>query len=111
MLGIFLIYFIGKQFFDLAKEYNRNEWGYAVLGAVMYYVGTFVGGIILALIFFLIDGDFNAFDEIDDLLLSLMGLPFGLFMSWLTYQFLEKKFNKDGSAINTLNDNILDEGL
>jgi len=108
MLGILFIYLIGKQFYDLAQKHNRSGWGYAILGVFMYYLGTFLGGIIICLACYSVDIDFEA---INDLLLSLMGMPFGLFVSWLTYYFLKKKFIHDISDINALDDNILDEGL
>ena len=35
MLGLLLIYFIGKYFYDLAAEFEKNKWLYAILGVVM----------------------------------------------------------------------------
>lgn len=108
MLGILLIYFIGKPFYDLAQEYKKNEWAYAILGVVMYYVGTFVAGIVIGLGCYFMEFDF---ESINDLLLSLIAMPFGLFFCWLLHTFLKKKFSGDLSDIDNLDDTILDEGL
>jgi hypothetical protein len=108
MLGIFFIYFIGKQFYELAQDYDRNKWGHAFLGIFMYYLGTFVGAIGIAFVCLFLDIDF---DGLNDTLLSILSIPFGMLVSWLTYCFLKKKFIHDTSDINILYDNILDEGL
>lgn len=92
MLGILLIYFIGKHFYKMAETYNKNKWLFAILGVVTYYVGTFIGGIVLAIldeIFVLgINWDSN-------LILGLMALPFGIALDYLFYKILEKKWKKE----------------
>jgi hypothetical protein len=108
MLGVFFIYLIGKPFYELAEKHNRNGWGYAFLGVFTYYVGTFIGGMAIGLASYFLDMDF---DGINDLLLSLMAIPFGLFVSWLTYTTLKDRFTNNTSNKNTLDDNILDEGI
>lgn len=108
MLGLFLIYFIGKQFYKLAEEYQKKEWAYAILGVVMYYVGTFMGGIVTAFVYYLMGNDFEA---INDLLLSLMAIPFGLFTCWLTYSLLKRRFMNSASGNTILDDTILDDGM
>lgn len=108
MLGILFIYLIGKPFYELAQKHNRNEWGYAVLGVLVYYIGTFLGGMAIGLTCYFLDIDLEG---IHDLLLSLMAIPFGLFVSWLTYHSLMEKFRNDTSDINNSDDSILDEGL
>lgn len=108
MLGLFFIYFIGKQFYELAQDHDRNGWGYAVLGVFMYYIGTFVGAIGIILACYLVDIDF---ESINDTLLNILSIPFGMLIGWLTYYFLKKKFIHDTSDINILDDNLLDEGF
>jgi hypothetical protein len=92
MLGILLIYFIGKHFYKMAETYNKNKWLFAILGVVTYYVGTFIGGVVLAIldeIFVLgINWDSN-------LGLGLMALPFGIALDYLFYKILEKKWKKE----------------
>ncbi|MBL7765066.1 MAG: hypothetical protein JNJ58_03160 [Chitinophagaceae bacterium] len=89
MLGLLLIYFIGKYFYDLAGLYDKNKWGFAILGVLMYYVGTFVTGIFI--------GIFNAdmIEEGNNLVLGLMALPFGILSSYLTYILLKKNWSKN----------------
>jgi len=91
MLGIILIYFIGKQFYTLADDYNQNKWLFAILGVVSYYVGTALGGVILGLseVFFGLSIDWE-----NNLLLTLLALPFGILSVYLLYSVLKKKWQK-----------------
>lgn len=92
MLGIILIYFIGKHFYKMAETYNKNKWLFAILGVVIYYVGTFLGGVILAIL-----------DEVfalginweSNLMLGILALPFGIALDYLFYVILEKKWKKE----------------
>jgi hypothetical protein len=34
MLGLILIYFVGKAFYDLAGLHGKSQWGFAILGIV-----------------------------------------------------------------------------
>jgi len=76
MLGLLLIYFIGKYFYTLADDHGKNKWVFALLGIATYYVGTFVGGLIVG-----IGIEFwgeTSIDEMSSLALGLIALPFGL---------------------------------
>ena len=35
MLGLVLLYWIGKYFYKLAEEYDKSKWGFAILGLVL----------------------------------------------------------------------------
>jgi len=89
MIGLVLIYFLGKYFYDLANKYNKSEWGYAVLGVVTYYAGTIIGGIILGLVMVFFKGDI---DSINEIFLGLLAIPFGLVSAYLLYKYLEKRW-------------------
>lgn len=92
MLGLVLIYWIGKYFYQLADKYHQNKWLFAILGVVMYYVGTmFLGfclGIAIAVFGLNLDLE-NTF------LVSLIALPFGLLFCWVFYSLLEKNWKKN----------------
>ncbi|TYA92260.1 hypothetical protein [Seonamhaeicola marinus] len=93
MLGLILIYFIGKRFYDLADEHNENKWLYAILGVVIYYAAGFVVGILIGVLdlfvfYWGIDWD-NTFK-----VNLLIGLPSGLISVYGFYILLEKKWKK-----------------
>lgn len=90
MLGILLIYFIGKYFHDLALEFNKNKWLFAILGIATYYAGTFIFGFIIGF-YVLITGDESVL-ELPDIVLGLMALPFGLLLTWGLYALLRKNW-------------------
>ncbi|MBT8233958.1 MAG: hypothetical protein HKN51_12765 [Saprospiraceae bacterium] len=104
MLGFLLIYFIGKAFFDLAKNHNHSKWGYAILGVVSYYFGTFIAGFVVA-IYLELYTETTIYD-LGNLELSFIALPFGLLSCWLTYLLVKKIFTnaKIGTSENILDD-------
>lgn len=93
MLGLLLLYFIGKSFHNLASKYNKNlKWLYVILGIASYYGGLIAGAFIIAI---LLEMN-NSLDSVSDLALGLMSIPIGLLTCGLLHFFLKKKFEKDG---------------
>lgn len=86
MIGIVLIYFLGKAFYDLSLASDKNKWLFAVLGVFSYYIGTFIGGIVLVLIEPLTG--FNA-ETANEYLIGFLALPFGLLACYGFYQLLK----------------------
>ncbi len=90
MLGLVLIYWIGKYFYVLAEKYNQNKWLYAILGVVIYYLGQIIFGVILAI--------FNEFLEfninLDDVVINLLGIPIGGLACYGFYKILENNWKK-----------------
>lgn len=101
MLGLVLIYFIGKYFYKLAEEFGKNKWGFAILGVVTYYTGAFLGGIILGLISIIWE-DFNI-EYMSDMQLGLMAIPFGLLTCFGVYSLLKRiwtKYQKEEEVVS-----------
>lgn len=92
MLGIILIYFIGKYFHDLAKEFNKNKWMYAILAVVVFYAAQMVVGFILGLLF---PEWFEMMDTGTELALNLAGLPIGIGAVYVFYILTKKKWEKE----------------
>ncbi len=106
MFGLILIYFIGKSFFKLAEKHKKSEWGYAVLGVALYYIGSFSGAFIVTVLFELFSP--GTLDNIEDTLLGLMGVPFGLITWWFALKQITKKW--ESNAV-TLDMEVLDDNL
>ncbi len=104
MLGILLIYFIGKRFYDLSEEYEQNKWLYAILSVIVYYAGTFLAGVVFA---FLVEFGIMDIDLENSLMLTIIALPFGLGAVYLFYILLEKKWKK---TVVVIKDEINDIG-
>lgn len=104
MLSIILIYFIGKPFYDLAENHDKSKWGFAILGVVAYYLGTFVMGIILGILLP------ETVETMNNLLLAVIALPLGLLAAWMLYKFLENRWSNKSSNDDT-DSNILDQDL
>jgi len=73
MLGILLLYWIGKYYYKLAEAHDKSKWGYAILGIVMYYASVVVSGLLIGIVIELIWP--GAVDTINELLLSILVLP------------------------------------
>ncbi len=84
MLGLILVYWIGKKFYKLAENYNKSQWGYAILGIVVYYATSIVFATVLLLI---IEGFSKT---INDYLLGIIAMPFGILACYLLLKYLEK---------------------
>lgn len=92
MLGLLLIYFIGKTFYTLAGNYDKNQWAFAILGVITYYTGTFIGGICIGLYYEVYLS--TPFEELGNFKLGLITLPIGLLFCWGLYIVLKKKWSK-----------------
>lgn len=92
MLGFALIYFIGKYYYNLSVYHGKNKWGYAILGIVSYYAGALLFGVILGLVLGLVNG---SFDNINDFVMGLIAVPFGVGATTLLYHLLKKNWEKN----------------
>ena len=90
MLGLLLIYFIGKTYYDLADKYDKSKWGFAILGVVSYYAGTFFFGLTAALI-----DNGNWILSQSDISIALIALPFGIATCVILYFTLRHYWKKN----------------
>ena len=93
MLGLLLIYFVGKRFYDLAVKYDKNKWLFAILGVVSYYATVFIIQMIIFSIY-LVQTEIIDFDRSTELIVGFASIPFGLAACWGFYMFLQKKWKK-----------------
>ncbi len=90
MLAIFLIYWIGKKFYDLAGRHNRSQWGFAILGVVIYYATQFFAGIILYLI-----APEKFSDKGSEMALNILCIAAGILVWHLVRGYLTKKWENE----------------
>ena len=95
LLGLILIFFVGKAFYDLAGRHDKNQWGFAILGIATYYAGIMTAGFLMGIISEL--GIFSFYDYSEPVL-GIMGFPFGVLACWGTYVLLKKHWNKPKSV-------------
>ncbi len=89
MLSILLIFFIGKYFYELAQDYYKHRWLYGVLGIVVYYFGTMIGGFIVAILSELLGWNMN-FES--SLTLTAIAIPSGLIFAVVFYFLLQRNW-------------------
>lgn len=109
MLGLLIIYFLGKRFYDLALNHNKNAWGFAILGVVIYYAASILAGIIIVILYELYG--MGAIDDMNDHVLGFIAMPFGVLAWWLVYLYTEKQFKNKQKTVtdsNLLDDSFID---
>ncbi len=99
MLGILLLFFIGKYYYKLAEKFKKSKLGFAILGIVVYYVGTIIFGLIFGLIAEIISP--GSIDTINEKMLGLIALPFGILACYLVYKYLQKTWKKNEPITNS----------
>lgn len=104
MLGLLFIFWIGKYFYQLAEQYKKNKWLFAILGIVVFYAGQFVVGLILGLLVYFFDWSID-FD--DQWLMALIGIPAGGISVYVFYFLLEKTWKSEKVEVK---DSIQDIG-
>lgn len=91
MLGLLLLFFIGKYYYELAQDYYKHRWLYGALGIATYYVGTAIGGFVIGAADELFDLGVN-WDSIFSL--GLIVLPFGVLLTTIVYFLLKRNWKK-----------------
>ena len=104
MLGILLIFFIGKYYYELAQDYYKNRWLYGLLGIGVYYVGSAIGGVIIGVADELFDLVVN-WDSIFSL--GLIAISFGISFAFLVYILIKRHLKK---SVVVIKDEINDIG-
>lgn len=91
MIGLLLIYWVGKYFYQLAGEFKKHKWGFAIFGLATYFGSQLIIGLFLGILneIFILGIDF------DSVGINLLGIPIGLVSCYLLYQFLEKKWKRE----------------
>ncbi|MEM8528652.1 MAG: hypothetical protein AAGG68_28695 [Bacteroidota bacterium] len=109
MLGLLIIYFLGKRFYTLAEEHDKSAWGFAILGVGIYYAASIVAGIIIVILYELYGT--GSIDDVNDRVLSLISMPFGILAWWLAYLYTKKRFEAKPKTVtdsNLLDDSFID---
>lgn len=104
MIEIVIIYFIGKYFYKLAEEFNKNKWLFAILGIITYFVGAAIGGVILFFLDMQLDIGINWESK---LMLTFILLPFATATCYLLHYLLKLNWEK---SVVIVTDEIQDIG-
>jgi amino acid permease len=104
MVGLILLYFVGKAFYDLAGRHNKGQWLFAILGVGSYYAGLFIGAMIIGIVYELFIG---SVDDVNDTVLGVMALPIGVLSCWGLYRILKSRWGKV-ETFSATSDEVLD---
>lgn len=100
MLGLLLIYFIGKRFYDLAGNYNKPQWKWGILSVVTYYGTIIISQILVGFVYYFaspesFDYEGNFITPGTELAIGLATIPLGLLACYLLHRYLEKRWKKE----------------
>lgn len=96
MLGILLVYFIGKSHYQLAERFEKKPWPYAILAVVLYYLGVFGGGLLLGIVLAFTAPEF--LENANEFVLGLLCIPIGLLVVYGSYKYFEHKWEREFST-------------
>lgn len=99
MLAILFLYFVGKYYYDLSLEFNKNKWGFSILGIAMYFFGTIAFGFCVGVSNAL--WDTTTFSDDSGMLIEFIAMPFGILACWGTYRILKKRWTKNSISTDT----------
>lgn len=109
VVGLILLYFVGKAFYDLAGIHNKGQWLYAILGVGSYYAGLIVGGMLIGIFYEVFIG---SVEEVNETLIGFIALPFGVLACWGFYRIIKIRWEKretfSGTSEDVLDANLID---
>lgn len=101
MLGIIIIYWIGRKYYDLAVRCNKSPWSWAIYAILIFYGSQIMFGVLVAL--FSPETNF----ETNEVILNILGIAISGIVWFSVYKLLEKRWEKiDPNTYEDLIDNI-----
>lgn len=107
MISIVLGYVAGKKFYELALEFNKNKWAFAILGTVIYLIGLFLFGFLLG-IYAVFTNNLELLEG-NNFLLNLLSIPFSALIVFGVFNLLKMNWTK--SKRKTEVSELLDENF
>jgi len=104
-----LLYFIGRAYHNLALRFDKKGWLYVVLGIACFFFGFFGGAVLIVIVYEV--GLDTSIDDVNEILLDILCLPFGIGLCWGFYKLLEYNWSKPKniSSDDVLDSNLLDQ--
>lgn len=93
MLGLLVIYWIGKWHYNLAELHKKTKWLYAILGVLIYYAFTFGASLLIVIFAVYTGGDW--INSIPEIALGLLGIPFGIAATWGFRSIMKKQWETE----------------
>ncbi len=100
LIYIGLLIFIGRRYYNLAVQYAKTGWLYAFLGIVSFFFGVFVGAIIVVVVYEI--GLETSIDDVNDFLLDVLCIPFGIGLCWGVLQASCKAVGRNLKRLSTM---------
>lgn len=108
MIGILILFFIARWVYNLAKDFKKPyPWLYAILAVVVYYASVFIVGILIGILVIATNSSFLDSPG-NELLLSLIAIPFGFGGVALLRYLLKRSWSKQKANEES---EILDETI
>ncbi len=104
MLGLIPLFFIGRWYYQLAHEFNKERWGYAFLGVGIAIAAQILFGFVTGFIAALTDN----LQWLDNpLIISLIAFAFAITCVVIVYNMLKRSWKKT-AEVEKSNPNLLD---
>lgn len=106
MIGIITLYFIGRYFYNIAEENNKNNWVFAILGVAIYFIGLVIGQMII-FAWYEIYSEYGI-EDANETIVAIASIPIGLLFTFLLSKYLKKSWQQKTEIKHV---DLLDEEL
>ena len=100
---LLILYLIGKPFYKLAAQYDKNKWLFAQFGILVFCIG---GSLLSNLIILLLMVANIARAPENETIITYSTLFAGMFCHWTFKRFLVRRWNKKKDSDDTILDDI-----
>lgn len=97
MVGIIPLIILGRIFYKLAQEYNKSDWGYAILAVITYLITMFGSALALAFVKIVQSGGIDAevIAKDNEMLINILSTIVGVVCCIILYYFLKNRWQKE----------------
>jgi hypothetical protein len=85
MFWLLSLHFAIKSYYKLAEIHFKNKRLYAILGAIVFCVGCYLGICLLNVFGYI---KVTKLSDLGDYSINLISMPFGILVTWVVYRLL-----------------------
>ena len=109
MIQIVIIIFMGRWLYLLAKKHNKpNAWLYGLFAVLTYFGASFILGLIIGIIL-VVSGSDMMFTRGEELLITLMAVPFAIGAVALLHYILKRNWSREILGDKSILDESIEE--
>ncbi|MGL4632595.1 MAG: hypothetical protein ACRCVT_15435 [Leadbetterella sp.] len=105
MLGILLLYHLGRAFSNLAKEYDKKPWVWVVISLLVYFGSQLLTGVMIGVF---APEYFPTPRSSDNIVFNLIGILIGLLFYYILYKICSYKWSKELDTMSIIDESEIE---